>query len=97
MKGIVNGRILMPDGEISGKTLLFGETIIGITKPDEAEARAEEIIDAEGAYVTPGLIDTHIHGYMGDDASDGDAMVFPEDGEFAPEEYTEGVEPEVEP
>ena len=73
MKGIVNGRILMPDGEISGKALLFGETIFGIAEPDEAEVRAEEIIDAEGAYVAPGLIDTHIHGYMGDDASDGDA------------------------
>ena len=31
------------------------------------------------------------------DASDGDAMVFPEDGEFAPEEYTEGAAPEVAP
>lgn len=70
MKAIVNGRILMPDEEISGKALLFGETIVGIVDPDEV--RADEIIDAEGMYVAPGLIDTHIHGYMGDDASDGD-------------------------
>ncbi len=71
MKAIVNGRILLPDREIRGKALLFGEKIIGIAEPDEV--RAEEVIDADGAYVSPGLIDTHIHGYMGDDASDGDA------------------------
>ena len=71
MKAIVNGRILLPDREVRGKALLFGETITGIVNPDEA--RADEIIDADGAYVAPGLIDTHIHGYMGDDASDGDA------------------------
>lgn len=71
MKAIIHGRILMPDREISGKALLFGETIAGLAEPDEVNA--DEIIDADGAYVAPGLIDTHIHGYRGDDASDGDA------------------------
>ena len=32
-----------------------------------------EIIDAGGKYIAPGLIDMHIHGYLGADASDGDA------------------------
>jgi N-acetylglucosamine-6-phosphate deacetylase len=27
-------------------------------------------MDAKGAYVAPGLIDIHIHGYLGEDASD---------------------------
>ena len=71
MKAIVNGRILLPDREISGKALLFEDRIAGTADP--GDVRADEIIDAEGAYVAPGLIDTHIHGYMGDDASDGDA------------------------
>ena len=71
MKAIVNGRILLPDGEISGKALLYDETIAGIADP--GDIHADEITDAEGAYVAPGLIDTHIHGYMGDDASDGNA------------------------
>ncbi len=71
MKAIVNGRILLPDREVRGKALLYGETIIGIADPEEI--RADEVTDAAGAYVAPGLIDTHIHGYMGDDASDGDA------------------------
>ncbi|MBQ2754899.1 MAG: N-acetylglucosamine-6-phosphate deacetylase, partial [Clostridia bacterium] len=31
-----------------------------------------EIIDAKGGYVSPGLIDLHIHGYMGKDVCDGE-------------------------
>ena len=72
MKAIVNGKILLPDAEVKNQALLYDETIIGIV--DEASARheAEEIIDAEGAYVAPGLMDVHIHGYGGDDVSDDD-------------------------
>lgn len=72
MKAIINGRILLPDAEIQGKALLFNETIAGIVTEEEARARADEIIDAEGMYVSPGFIDTHIHGYQQDDASDDD-------------------------
>ncbi len=71
MKAIVNGRILMPDREIQGKALVYRDTVLGIAEP--GEICADEVIDAEGAYVCPGLIDTHIHGWRGDDASDGDA------------------------
>ena len=71
MKAIVNGRILLPDREVTGKALVYDETIAGIADP--GGIRADEITDAEGAYVAPGLIDTHIHGYMGDDVSDGNA------------------------
>jgi len=71
MKTIINGRILLPDREITGKALLYQDTVIGLADP--ADICADEVIDAEGAYVAPGLIDVHIHGYMGDDASDGDA------------------------
>jgi len=72
MKAIINGRILLPDEEIQGKALLFDEKIAGIMTEEEARARADEIIDAEGLYVSPGFIDTHIHGYQRDDASDAD-------------------------
>ena len=71
MKAIVNGRILLPDREIIGKALLFDGEIAGTADP--GETHAEEIIDADGAYVAPGLVDVHMHGYRGDDASDGDA------------------------
>ena len=37
------------------------------------EAGDNEIIDAEGLYVIPGLVDIHIHGAVGSDFCDGDA------------------------
>ncbi|MDR0898586.1 MAG: N-acetylglucosamine-6-phosphate deacetylase [Oscillospiraceae bacterium] len=72
MKAIRNGRILMPDGQVEGRALLFDETIIGLVNPDDLPSDAE-IIDAGGLFVSPGLVDIHIHGYGGADASDGDA------------------------
>ena len=72
MKAIVNGRILLPDAEIRGKALLFDKRIIGLVDEKTAREQADEIIDAQGLYVSPGLVDTHIHGYQGADTSDGD-------------------------
>lgn len=72
MKAIVNGRILLPDAEVRGKALLYNDMIIGIVDEADARREADEIIDAGGAYVAPGLIDVHIHGYGGDDVSDDD-------------------------
>ncbi len=69
MKAIVNGRIVMPDGVVTGKALLFDEKIQGVVELDKIGAA--ETIDAKGMYVAPGLIDMHIHGYLGEDASDG--------------------------
>ncbi len=72
VKAITNGIILMPDGEIRGKALLFNERIQGITDVDNARCMADEVIDAYGLYVSPGMIDVHIHGYKGIDVSDDD-------------------------
>ncbi|MGN0779659.1 MAG: amidohydrolase family protein, partial [Aristaeellaceae bacterium] len=72
MKAIINGRILLPDREVMGKALLFNEKIIGVAEEATARRDAQEIIDAQGAYVAPGLVDVHIHGYLGADTSDGD-------------------------
>ena len=33
--------------------------------------QVEEKIDAGGKYIIPGLVDIHIHGYHGEDLSDG--------------------------
>ena len=67
MKAIINGRILLPAAEIQGKALF-----IGVVDQETALAQATEVIDAQGAYVSPGLIDVHIHGYNGADVSDAD-------------------------
>lgn len=68
-KVITNGIIVTENAELKGKALLFDEKIIGIVDTDSAHA--DEVIDAGGAYVCPGFIDVHIHGYVGDDTSDG--------------------------
>lgn len=68
MKAIINGRILLPEGEISGKALLFDREIVGLSNTLPADC---EVTDAKGLYVSPGFVDVHIHGYLGQDASDG--------------------------
>lgn len=69
MRAIINGRIVLRDRIVDGAVLLYDEKIRGIsqTVPEGAE-----IIDACGGYVAPGLIDLHIHGYLGKDVCDGD-------------------------
>ena len=69
MKAIVNGIILAQDGEVRGKALVFDKKLRGIVDPDTLSSA--EVIDAGGRYVSPGLVDVHIHGYWGEDASDG--------------------------
>ena len=69
MKAIVNGRILLEDGVLENKALLFDDAIAGFadTAPEGAE-----VVDAEGGWIAPGLIDVHCHGFQGMDASNGD-------------------------
>lgn len=69
MKAIKNGKIVLRDRVLTGKALVFEEKILDIVDNDLIPAGAE-VIDAKGAYVAPGLIDIHIHGYLGEDASD---------------------------
>ena len=70
MKAIKNGTLLIGQEEKDGLALLFDGHIKGIV-PDGAIPRECEQIDAHGLYVSPGLIDLHIHGCQGEDASDG--------------------------
>lgn len=57
---IEGGRFVSPSAYFEGKAA-EGKTA----------GRAEEVIDGEGCYAVPGLIDLHLHGCMGADFCDG--------------------------
>ena len=69
MKYIVNGKLILKDKILTGKALAFEDRIYDILPESEVPAGAE-VIDAKGNYVAPGLIDIHIHGYLGCDVCD---------------------------
>ena len=71
MKAIINGKIILKDQIAENAVLLFDKKIEGVLPADQLPADAE-IIDAKGGYVAPGLIDLHIHGYLGKDVCDGE-------------------------
>ena len=56
------------DGVIMIRNGVFDQVLSG---PDSAGADDSEILDGEGCYAIPGLIDLHFHGCMGDDFCDG--------------------------
>ena len=68
MKAIINAKLLLDDQFIENKVLLFDQQIIKIT--DTIERQEVDIIDANGAYVSAGFIDLHIHGNGGADVMD---------------------------
>ena len=71
MKAIINGRIVLKDRILENYAVLFTDVIEGIV-PYENLLKEYEIIDAKGGYITPGFIDLHIHGYLGNDVCDGE-------------------------
>ena len=73
MKCIINGQIVMPDAVVSGHVIVFDQTIQAIEPQHDINLDEYDVIDAQGNLVAPGLVDIHIHGYLGEDASDGKA------------------------
>ncbi|MBQ9842357.1 MAG: N-acetylglucosamine-6-phosphate deacetylase [Clostridia bacterium] len=71
MNAIINGKIILEDCIVEDAALLYDTVIRGIVPADEVPADAT-VIDACGGYVSPGLIDLHIHGYLGCDVCDGE-------------------------
>ena len=69
MTAIVNGRILTPEGIVTGKALLFARRIVGTLNPVDVPSDVRRV-DADGLYVVPGFIDVHIHGSGGADVMD---------------------------
>ncbi|MCC0670055.1 MULTISPECIES: N-acetylglucosamine-6-phosphate deacetylase [unclassified Clostridioides] len=67
MKCLINGKIVLKNQILENKILVFDEKIIDIA--DEIPKDCE-VIDVDGKYISPGLIDIHIHGNMGKDTMD---------------------------
>ncbi len=67
---IINGRIVLKDGVVTGKAIVFEDKIIKILEEEEALKLPDvTFINAEGKLVMPGLVDVHRHGCGGDDTS----------------------------
>ena len=65
---ILNARLITPDGILPDYCLEIQEGKITALFPNDKLQdlpREAEIIDAQGAYAAPGLIDMHIHGFAG--------------------------------
>ena len=73
---IVNGRVLTPQRTIpNGTVLISGKTIVAVSQGD-IDVPDATVLDAEGAYVSPGFIDIHVHGGGGHDFMDGTEDAF---------------------
>ncbi len=61
----INGRVILPDGVVGGKAVVVeGDKIVAIAEAASLGAGVETV-DVGGRYVTPGLIDIHVHGALG--------------------------------
>ena len=71
MKTLVNGKIILKDRILKGYSIVYDKKIRAIVKTG-SEPEDSEVIDCGGKYIAPGLIDLHIHGYLGKDVCDGE-------------------------
>lgn len=71
LKAIVNGRIILKDRIVENCALLYTNKVEDII-PENLIPEGIETLDAQGGYVSPGLIDLHIHGYLSKDVCDGE-------------------------
>lgn len=66
---IRNGKVLLPNSNIAETEVRSTDGIIDALG---SELKAQEVIDASGGYVLPGLIDIHTHGIGYESAGEGD-------------------------
>ncbi len=78
------GHLIDPKNRISARrdVAIAGGKIAEVA-PSIAAARARKVVDVGGLYVTPGLVDLHVHVFAGDGAAyTGESSVFPDDHTF---------------
>lgn len=73
---IINGKVVTPSGLLpNGQIILSEGKIVEITEQNREIPQAE-VIDAQGCYVAPGCIDTHVHGGNGHDFTEATPEAF---------------------
>src|SRR3546814_4065593 len=70
------GNIITPYRTIRNGELLIADGKVETVSEGEIAVSGAEIIDAEGAYVSPGFVDIHVHGGGGSDFMDDDIHAF---------------------
>ena len=77
-----NGHVIDPKNNISGimDVAIAAKKIVRVAKGIPA-SEGKKVVDAKGLYVTPGLVDIHVHVYAGTGVADsfaGDSSVYPD-------------------
>jgi len=83
---IIDGKIIHHGSVLRGYVLLIDKTILKIIHKKDFHDRVPfHIVDAKGYYVSPGLIDIHIHGLHGHDTMDANHSAIKTLAELAPQ------------
>jgi len=69
---IINGTLVTPHETLTGRTLVVEAGRIAALAPSGQVAAdlGDQVLDAQGLWVAPGLIDVHVHGSAGHDMMD---------------------------
>lgn len=70
---VVNGRLVLQDRVVEGHQVVVADGAIAAVVPDAEAPAGGEVLDAAGRWVTPGLVDIHVHGGRGTTFNDPDA------------------------
>src|SRR5207302_4419304 len=72
---ITNARLIFADGIRDGLELVVQEEKIAEVR-EQTPAGGKDVIDLDGNYLAPGLIDLHLHGALGRDTMEASAEAF---------------------
>jgi len=63
---IINGKVITPQGIKEDATIIIKDSIIKSIPEGIPNLADSEIIDAKGSFISPGLVDIQINGYIGE-------------------------------
>ena len=80
---IIGGSILTPWQELRDHQMIIEDGIVaGIQPASDSAADFDDVINAAGRWITPGMVDIHIHGAAGSDTMDASPEAFRQIGRF---------------